>query len=73
MDFDMEDHQVDMYYFIKNSTWHKGILQEYLESMGQEWENMSRFVKTQWLSLETCCKENEKVPICKIHVPQQNQ
>ena len=31
-DFDMEDHQVDMYYFFKNSTRRKGILLEYLES-----------------------------------------
>ena len=45
-DFDMGDHQVDMYYFFKNSTRQKGILLEYLEFMGQEWENMSRFVQT---------------------------
>ena len=46
MDFDIEDHQVDMYSFFKNSTQRKGILLEYFEFMGQEWENMSRFVKT---------------------------
>ena len=46
MDFDMEDHQVDIYYFFKNSTRRKGILLEYLKFLGQEWENMSRFVKT---------------------------
>ena len=50
MDFDMEDHQVDMYYFFKNSTRRKGILLEYFEFMCQEWENMFRFVKTRWLS-----------------------
>ena len=38
MDFDMEDYQVDMYYFFKNSTRRKGILLEYLEFMDQEWE-----------------------------------
>ena len=45
MDFDQEDHQVDMYYFFKNSTWRNEILLEYLGFMGQEWENMARFVK----------------------------
>ena len=65
-DFDMEDHQVDMYYFFKNSTRCKGILLEYLEFMGQEWEHMSRFVQTRWLSLENCCnKEFKKFPSLK--------
>ena len=65
-DFDMGDHQVDMYYFFKNSTRQKGILLEYLEFMGQEWENMSRFVQTWWLSLENCCnKEFKKFPSLK--------
>ena len=36
MEFDMEDHQVDMPYFFKNSTRCKGILLEYFEFMGQE-------------------------------------
>ena len=58
--FDMEDHQVDMFYFFKNSTRRKGILLEYLDFMGQEWENKSRFVKTRWLSLEVCCNKEYK-------------
>ena len=66
MDFDIEDREVDMYSFFKNSTQRKGILLEYFEFMGQEWENMSRFVKTWWLSLETCCnKEFKKSPSLK--------
>ena len=64
--FDMEDHQVDMYYFFKNSTRLKGILLEYLEFIGQEWEHMSRFAQTLWLSLENCChKEFKKFPSLK--------
>ena len=66
MDFDMEDYQVDMYYFFKNSTRCKAVLLEYLALMGQEWYNMSRFVKTRWLSLELCCnKEFKKFPSLK--------
>ena len=66
-DFDMEDHQVDMYYFFKNSTRRKGILLEHLQFMGQEWEDMSRFVHTRWLSLENCCnKEFKKLPSLKF-------
>ena len=60
MDFDMEDHQVDMYYFFKNSTRRKGILLEYLDFMDQECENMSLLVKIRWLSLETCCNKEFK-------------
>ena len=34
--------------------------------MGQEWENMTIFVKTCWLSLETCCSiEFKKFPLLK--------
>ena len=65
-DFDMEDHQVDMYYFFKNSTQRKGIRLECLQFMGQEWEHMSGFVQTQWLSWENCCnKEFKKFPSLK--------
>ena len=59
-DFDMEDHQVDIYYFFKNNTRRKGILLEYLEFMGQEWEHISRFVQTRWLSPESCCNKEFK-------------
>ena len=65
-DFEMKDHQVDMYYFFKNSTRRKGILLEYLEFMGQEWEHMSHFVQTRCLSLGNCCnKEFKKFPSLK--------
>ena len=65
-DFDMKDHQVDMYYFFKSNTRRKGILIEYLEFMGQEWEHMSCFVQTRWLSPENCCnKEFKKFPSLK--------
>ena len=62
----MEDHQVDMYYFFKNNTRRRGILLEYLAFMGQEWEQMSRFVQTRYLSPENCCnKEFNKFPSLK--------
>ena len=65
-DLDMEDHQVDMYHFFKNNTQRKGILLECLEFMGQEWEHMSRFVQTRWLSPKNCCnKEFKKFPSLK--------
>ena len=44
--FDCEDHQVDLYYFFKRSTRRKGILQEYMDFVGCEWENFTRFVST---------------------------
>ena len=58
--FDCEDHQVDLYYFFKRSTRRKGILTEYIDFVGCEWENFTRFVSTRWLSLETCCDKEFK-------------
>ena len=58
--FDCEDHQVDLYYFFKRSTHRKGILKEYMDFVGCEWENFTRFVSTRWLSLETCCDKEFK-------------
>ena len=64
--FSCEDHQVDLYYFFRGSTRRKGILAEYLEFVGLEWENIVRYIKTRWLSLEHCCnKEVKKFPALK--------
>ena len=53
--FDCEEHQVDLFYFFKRSTRRKGILAEYMEFVGIELENFTRFGSTRWLSLELCC------------------
>ena len=67
--FDCEEHQIDLFYFFKNSTRKKGIVAEYLEFVGSEWENFSRFVWTIWFSLETCRdKELRKVEGLKVNV-----
>ena len=58
--FDCEDHQVDLYYSFKRSTRRKGIFKEYMDFVGCEWENFTRFVSTRWLSLETCCNKEFK-------------
>ena len=61
--FDVEDHQIDLYYFFKGSSRRKGILLEYSDFVGLEWESIIRYVKTRWLSLEKCCdKEIRKFP-----------
>ena len=58
--FDMEEHQVDIYYYFKKSTRRKGILKEYVEFVGEEYDAIIRFVQTRWLSLELCCKKESK-------------
>ena len=59
--FDCEDHQVDLYYF-RGSLKRKGILTEFLEFVGEDYEAITRFVSTRWLSLKICCdKELEKI------------
>ena len=64
--FDIEEHQVDLYYYFNLSTRRKGILQEYMEFCDLEWDEMIRFVKTRWLSREKCCdKEMKKYPALK--------
>ena len=47
--FDMEQHQVDLYYYFKGSTRRKGILLEYMDFVGVEWEDMSCFVPSRWI------------------------
>ena len=64
--FDVGDHQADLYYYFEGSTRRKGILIEFLKFVGLEWEEMSQFVKTRWLCLERYCdKEQQKYPALK--------
>lgn len=59
--FEIDEHQVDLYYFFKGSS--KEILVEYIDFVNLQWENMARYLKTRWLSLECCCdKELRKFP-----------
>ena len=61
--FNLEDQQVDLYYYFQGSTRRKGILIEYIQFLALEWEEMSRFVKIRWLCLTRCCdKEQQKYP-----------
>ena len=64
--FSFEDHQCGLYYFFKGSSRRKGILTEYLEIVELDWENIVRYVRTCWLSLQQCCdKEVKKYPTLK--------
>ena len=45
--FDIEEHQVDLYYFFKKNTRRKGILANYTEFVGcEKWEEITRYVST---------------------------
>ena len=64
--FEIDEHQVDLYYFFKSSSKRKGILVEYLNFVNLKWENMVRYVKTRWLSLKCCYdKKLRKFPALK--------
>lgn len=64
--FDIEDHEVDIYYYFSKSTKRKGILLEFLDFVDLEWGEIVRYVSTRWLSLEKCCdKEIRKYPALK--------
>ena len=56
----MEKRQVDIYYYCKRSRLRKGILKESVDFVGEEWQDIIRFVLTRWLSLELFCKEVSK-------------
>lgn len=61
--FDMEEHQVDFYYYFKKSSRRKGILSEYMDFNDLEWNNVVRCVRNRWLPLQLCCeKELKKFP-----------
>ena len=58
--FDVEEHQVDFYYYFKNSSRRKAILAEYMDFNDLDWNNIVRYVKTRWLSLQLCCEKELK-------------
>ena len=59
--FDIEKHQVHLYYFFKKSTRRKCILANYTEFVDcEKWEEIIRYVSTQWLPLEQCCDHETK-------------
>ena len=64
--FNCEEQQVDLYYFFKGCSRRKGILTEFLNFTGLEWEIFVRYVKIRWLSLEQCCNKGiKKFPALK--------
>ena len=54
-EFDIEDHQIDLFCFFKGSSRRKVILSEYVDFIGLVWEDIVCYVKTRCLSLERCC------------------
>ena len=64
--FDIEDHEVDIYYYFSKSTKRKGVLLDFLDFVDLEWGEIIRYVSTRWLSLEKCC--DEKISCSQINV-----
>ena len=64
--FDIEDHEVDIYYYFSKRTKRKGVLLEFLDFVDLEWGEIIRYVSTRWLSLEKCC--DKKVSCSQINV-----
>ena len=54
---DIEEHQVNIYYYFKTSMQRKRISKEYIELVGEEWNNIIQLVSTTQFSLELCCNK----------------
>ena len=54
---DIEEHQVNIYYYFKTSMQRKRISKEYIELVGEEWNNTIQLVSTTQFSLELCCNK----------------
>ena len=72
--FDIDDHEVDIYYYFSKSTKRKGVLLEFLDFVDLEWGENIRYVSRRWLSLEKCCdKEIRKYPALKSMFTSRNE
>ena len=61
VEFDIEDHCVDLSYWFRNSSKRKSILKEFNEFCDEESANVIEHASTRWLSLEKCViREIEK-------------
>lgn len=54
---DIEEHQVNIYYYFKTSMQRKRISKEYIELVGEEWNNIIQLVSRTQFSLELCCNK----------------
>ena len=50
----IEDLQIDIYYWFERSTKRKGTLTEYMDFCSQDYAKVLKHVSTRWLSLERC-------------------
>ena len=50
----IEELQIDIYYWFEKSTKRKGALTEYMDFCGQDYAKVLKHVSTRWLSLERC-------------------
>lgn len=54
---DIEEHQVNIYYYFKKSMQRKRISKDYFELVDEEWNNIIQLVSTTQFSLELCCNK----------------
>ena len=59
-DFDIVDHMVDLYYYLKSSNRKKEILLHFLNFLEMKWKGLGKYVTNRWLSLEKCVERELK-------------
>ena len=61
--FSIEDHCVDLYYWFNKSSKRKSILKEYYDFCDQDYQEVIKYISTQWLFSERCVNcELKKYP-----------
>ena len=58
--FDTGEKQVDICYYLKRSTRRRRTLIEYVGFVGEDWDDIIRFVSKRWLTLEICWKKEQE-------------
>ena len=60
VDFSVEDHCVDLFYWFDKSSKRKSILKEYYDFCDQDYEEVIKYISTRWLCTERCINRELK-------------
>ena len=73
-DFSVEDHCVDLYYWLDKSSKRKFILKGYYDFCDQDYQEVIKYISTRWLCSECCVnRELKKYPGLRSYFMSENE
>ena len=72
--FSIEDHCVDLYYWFDKPSKQKSILKEYYDFCDKDYQEVIKYISTQWLCSERCVNcELKKYPSLRSYFMSENE